>query len=112
MNVISITTTSISLSWSVPSDSEVISYEVMWRALSSDGDSNSTTETEDNDDDNDGSGTGMSGDEESGTSGNITDTSYTIENLMKSTSYIITVTVTSVAGSTDSHPIGITTGNT
>ena len=90
----------------------------MWQALVTDNGINSTTETEDNDDDRSGgtSGsaggdpTGMWGDEESGTSGSITDTSYTIENLTNGTSYIITVTVTNVAGSTASHPIGITTG--
>ena len=111
---ISATSTSISLSWSVPSDSVVASYEVMWQSLSRGG--GITTETEDSDDD--GSGTsgstesdpmGMSGDEESGTSGSITDTSYTIENLTKCTSYIITVTVTNAADSIVSDPIRITT---
>jgi hypothetical protein len=69
-------------------------------------------------DDDDGSGTTgstgggpttVSGDGESGTSGSITDTSYTIEELKNSTNYVITVTVANIAGSTVSHPIRITT---
>ena len=35
VRVTSITSTSISLSWNVPSGSVMTSYEVMWRALSS-----------------------------------------------------------------------------
>ena len=88
VSVTSITATSISLSWSVPSGSVVTSYEVMWQALSS-GD-------EDNDD------------EGSGTSGSITSTSYTIQELESNTVYSVTVTVTNAAGSTVSHPIIIT----
>ena len=71
--------------------------------------------TEDDDDSSGTSGstggdpTGISGEKKSGTSGSITDTSYTIE-LRNNTSYIITVTVTNVAGSIVSHPIRITTG--
>ena len=81
ISVIHITATSISLSWSVPSGSVVTSSEVMWRDLSSGG---STAMTED-----DGAGS-SSGDgttvtvidtEKSGTSGSVTGTSYTIENL-------------------------------
>ena len=77
--VTSITATSISLSWSVPSGSVVTSSEVMWREASS-----GTSE---------------------GTSGSLTDTSYTIDQLESNTIYTITVTVSNTAGSTDSHPI-------
>ena len=84
VNVTSITSTSISLSWSVPSGSVVTSYEVMWRALSS------------NDD------------RESGTSGSITSTSHSIQELESNTVYSVTVTVTNVAGSTVSQTIIIT----
>ena len=83
-----ITATSISLSWSVPSGSVVTSSEVMWRVFGS----SSTTEA-------DGSGT----------SGSITSTSYTIQELESGTNYSITVTVANAAGSTVSHPILITT---
>ena len=82
VNVTSISSTSISLSWSVPSGSVVTSYEVMWRALSSG--------------DDDGG---------SGTSGSITSTSYTIQELESNTVYSVTVTVTNAAGSTVSQPI-------
>ena len=76
-----ITATSISLSWSIPSGSVVTSYEVMWRALSTNDDGGS------------------------GTSGSITSTSYTIQELESNTVYSVTVTVTNAAGSTISHPI-------
>ena len=76
VTVTAITATSISLSWSVPSGSVVTSSEVMWREASS-----GTSE---------------------GTSGSLTDTSYTIDQLESNT---ITVTVSNIAGSTDSHPI-------
>ena len=79
----SITVASISLSWSVPSGSVVASYEVMWGALSS-------------------------GDGDSGTSGSITSTSYTIDELESNTVYSVTVTVTNAAGTTVSQPIIIT----
>ena len=82
VNVTSITSTSISLSWSVPSGSVVTSYEVMWQALS------------------DGGG--------SGTSGSITSTSHSIQELESNTVYSVTVTVTNAAGSTVSQPIIIT----
>ena len=85
INVTSISSTSISFSWSVPSGSVVTSYEVMWRALSSG--------------DDDGG---------SGTSGSITSTSYTIQELESNTVYNVTVTATNAAGSTDSQPIIIT----
>ena len=77
--VTSITATSISLSWSVPSGSVVTSSEVMWREASS-----GTSE---------------------GTSGSLTDTSYTIDQLESNTIYTITVTVSNIVGSTDSQPI-------
>ena len=57
-----------------------------------------------------GGPTTVSGDGESGTSGSITDTNYTIEDLRNSTSYVITVTVANAAGNTVSHPIRITSG--
>ena len=86
--VTAITATSISLSWSVPSGSVVTSSEVMWRVFS-------TTKADD--------------DEGSGTSDNITSTSYTIQELESGTNYSITVTVANAAGSAVSHPILITT---
>ena len=79
VSVTAATATSISLSWSVPSGSVVTSSEVMWREASS-----GTSE---------------------GTSGSLTDTSYTIDQLESNTIYTITVTVSNTAGSTDSHPI-------
>ena len=57
----------------------VTSSEVMWREASS-----GTSE---------------------GTSGSLTDTSYTIDQLKTTTIYTITVTVSNIVGSTDSHPI-------
>ena len=98
ITAVSATSTSISLSWSLPSDSVVDSSEVVWQEISNamDSDGNGTSES-------------TGGDKSSGTSGSITDTRYTIKNLTNGTSYIITVTVTSVAGSTVSHPIIITT---
>ena len=85
-----ITVTSISLSWSVPTDQMVTSSEVMWRT-SSNGGSNTRVESE-------------------GTSGTITATNYTIGELEASTIYNITVSVTNVVGSTDSQPIIVSTG--
>ena len=87
VNVTSITATFISLSWSVPSGSVVTSYEVMWRALSS--------------------GDEASDDGGSGTSGSITSTSYTIQELESNTVCSVTVAVTNAAGSTITHPITI-----
>ena len=84
VSVTSITATSVSLSWSVPSDSVVTSYEVMWRETDS-----GATEM---------------------TSGSLTDTSYTIEQLDSTTTYTITVTATNQAGNTSSLPIIISTG--
>ena len=46
-------------------------------------------------------------DGESGTSGNITSTSYTIQELESNTVYSVTVSVTNGAGSTVSRPIYI-----
>ena len=83
VTVTSITATSISLSWSVPSGSVVTSSEVMWREASS-----GTSE---------------------GTSGRLTDTSYTIDQLESNTIYNITVTVSNTVGSTDSQPVIIST---
>ena len=85
VSVTAITATSISLSWSVPSGSVVTSSEVMWREASS-----GTSE---------------------GTSGSLTDTSYTIDQLESTTSYNITVTVSNTAGTTDSQPVIIPTSN-
>ena len=87
------------------------SYEVKWQEISS------TTAADEDDGGSEtsesvgGDLTRMSGDdnEESGTSGSITDTSYTIEKLTKCTSYVITVTATNAAGSIVSDPIRITT---
>ena len=47
----------------------------------------------------------LNGDGGSGTSGSITSTSYTIQELDSNTVYSVTVTVTNAAGSTVSHPI-------
>ena len=85
MSVASISATSISLSWSVPSDSLVISSQVIWQVVDS------------------SSGA-------FGSSGSLTDTSYTIEGLVTTTIYNITVIVTNTAGSTESQPIIVSTG--
>ena len=85
VTVTSITSTSISLFWSVSSGSVVTSYEVMWRVLSSGDEAND--------------------DRRSRTSDSITSTSYTIEELESNTVYSVTVTVTNAAGSTVSQPI-------
>ena len=89
VSVTSITVTSISLSWT-SAGSEVTSSEVMWRVYRGGG---STTTAGDG-----------------GTSGSITSTSYTIEDLESGTIYSITVVATNVAGSTVSQPIIIVTG--
>ena len=85
VGIVSIKDSSISLSWSIPIDSVVESYEVTWEELSNDGGDIST-------------------------SGNITDTNYTIEKLQSTTIYNITVTVTNIFENTHSHPIIISTG--
>ena len=81
VTVTSTTATTISLSWSVSSGSLMDSYEVMWEG---DGTRSSATIT-------DGS------------------SSYTITGLQEESSYIITVTATSAAGSAASHPVSIVT---
>ena len=93
----STTATTISLSWSVLSNSVVTSYEVMWQKFSSARSSGSTTRAED--------GVG------NGTSGEITNssTSYTIEGLKSGTFYSITVRVANAAGNTDSPTVNVAT---
>ena len=83
MSVVSITTTSISLSWSVPSDSVVTSYEVMWQKLERDA-SVSVTVSSDH-------------------------ISYTIMELESSTEYSVTVTASNGAGSATSSPLVVST---
>ena len=80
----SIATTAISLSWSVPSGSEVDNYEVMWERDTS----------------------GECPDEDEG-SATITDgsTSYTITGLEEDSSYTITVNATNAAGSAVSDSV-------
>ena len=82
MSVSSITASSISLSWSVASGS-VASWEVVWR------------ETD--------RGTESS-------SGSLTGTSYTIDQLESTTIYTVTVRASNVAGTTDSQSITFSTG--
>ena len=81
VTVSSTTTTTISLSWSVPSGSVVDSYKVIWEG---DGTRSSTITT------------GGS-------------TSYTIRGLEEDSSYTITVTATNAAGSAPSYHITIVT---
>ena len=87
--VSSITATTISLSWSVPSGSVVDSYEVMWERDTS----------------------GECSDEDEG-SATITggSTSYPITGLEEDSSYTITVTATNAAGSAASEPVTGVTG--
>ena len=85
VSVTSITAASISLSWSVPISSVVTSYEVMLKEAGS-----GATET---------------------SSGILTDTRYTIQLLNSRTIYTISVTATNPAGSAESTPILISTGN-
>ena len=87
MNVTSISANSISLSWSVPSDSAETSSEVAWQVGSSNSSSSETVMT----------------------SGNLSDTNYTIEQLESATIYIITIIVFNAAGSIDSPPIIVST---
>ena len=82
VSVSSIAASSISLSWSVASGS-VASWEVVWR------------ETD--------RGTESS-------SGSLTGTSYTIDQLESTTIYTVTVRASNVAGTTDSQPITFSTG--
>ena len=81
--VCSITATSISLSWSVVGGSVVWS-EVVWRERAARGTESS--------------------------SGNLTNTCYTIDNLKSSTNYSVRVRVTNIAGTTESPPILVSTG--
>ena len=83
VSVSSITASSISLSWSVASGSVAASLEVVWR------------ETD--------RGTESS-------SGSLTGTSYTIDQLESTTIYTVTVRASNVAGTTDSQPITFSTG--
>ena len=92
VSVTSTTATSISLSWT-SAGSVVDSSVVMWQVFNNRG---STTKA----DDDEGS---------SGTSGSITSTNYTIENLKSGTNYSITVTVINAAGSNISEPITVST---
>ena len=85
VRVTSTTSTSISLSWNVPSGSVVTSYEVMWRALSSGDEANDDGGSE--------------------TSGSITSTSYTIQELESFTIYNITITAINADGIAISQPI-------
>ena len=87
MDSIKVTSNSITLSWSV--DKYVTSSEVVWRAS------------------NGGVTTKADGDE--GTSGRITDSTYTIGGLKSDTEYTITVTVVNPAGSMTGPPITRTT---
>ena len=82
MVVSAIAATSISLSWSVASGS-VARSEVVWR------------ETD--------RGTESS-------SGSLTGTSYTIDQLESTTIYTVTVRASNVAGTTDSQPLVVSTG--
>ena len=84
MDSIKVTSNSITLSWSV--DKYVTSSEVKWRETGSD----SGVATKANDE---------------GTSGRITDNTYTIGGLKSDTRYTITVTVFNPAGSMTSPPI-------
>ena len=61
----------------------------MWRVISSSDDGSSSTRS----------------------SGSITSTSYTVQELETNTLYLITVTVTNAAGSTVSQPVIITTSD-
>ena len=89
VTVSSTTSTTISLSWSVPSGSVVDTYEVMWERDTS----------------------GECPDEDEG-SATITDgsTSYTITLLEEDSSYTITVTATNAVGSAVSDPVTGMTG--
>ncbi|CAI8037924.1 Receptor-type tyrosine-protein phosphatase F [Geodia barretti] len=83
VSVSSITATSISLSWSV-SSGRVASWEVVWRPT------DRGTES---------------------TSGPLSGTTYTIQQLDPSTNYTLTVSATNVAGTTDSTPILFSTAS-
>ena len=89
MDSIKVTSDSITLSWSV--DKYVTSSEVKWQETGSDG------------------GVATKADDNEGTSGRITDNTYTIGGLKSDTEYTITVTVVNPAGSMSSPPITRTT---
>ena len=91
--VMSVTATSISLSWSVPNGTVVSSYEVKWQVL------------------NNTSGSAIQNkDGGSGTSGRIASNSHTIEGLEMNTTYNITVTVNTAFQNTGSQSIITFTG--
>ena len=73
-------TTSISISWGVPSGSVVDNYEVMWTSRGCPDDIHHD-------------------------SGTTTDTSYTVEGLREGTSYNIIVSATNSAGTVYSDPV-------
>ena len=83
MSLGSITSTSVSISWSVPTDSVVDIYEVMWNRPTED-DPGRVVIT-------DGS------------------TEHTITGLIEGSTYIITVTATNVAGSATSDSVSAMT---
>ena len=83
----SITSTSISLSWSVPSDSVVTSYEVMWQRDTS---------------------VGCSDEDEGSTTITGGSTSYEIMGLAGVSSYTISVTAVNAAGSSVVSEIAMT----
>ena len=85
MDSIKVTSDSITLSWSV--GEHVTSSEVKWRETGSDG------------------GVATKADDNEGTSGRITDNTYTIGGLKSDTEYTITVTLVNSAGSMTSPPI-------
>ena len=89
VSVLSIEATSISLSWSVPSDSVVASSEVVWGVAISSGGGDGTRER---------------------TSGSLNGNSYTLESLESDSLYTIIIILSNVAGSTDSQPIFVSTG--
>ena len=78
-----VTATFISLSWSVVGGSVVLS-EVVWREAAARGTESS--------------------------SGNLTDTSYTIDHLKSSTNYSVIVRVTNEVETAESIPIYVSTG--
>ena len=105
VSVDNITNSSISISWSVPSDSVVTSYEVVWTSNKCPTDESSASGSGD-----EASGSGGSAAYDAGSgvdegSGNITDTSYTIEGLREGTTYNIAVAATNSAGTSSSDTV-------
>ena len=88
VTVLSVTATSISLSWSVPNTTAVDSYEVMWQRDTS----------------------GECSDEDEGST-TITDgsTDYTIEGLEEDSTYMVTVTAVYSIGNANSNMTVVTT---